>query len=94
MTAEQDPDQTPGAAHRPDGPRMAVLEVRADDLPCRRAWENRHAFEADTGTAPTEHPGLQSPQVVGLHELEAAGEVGFGPVVDVAQALRQLPAGS
>jgi len=64
-------------------------EKRRDDGACLGARHHRHDLEADAQPVPAQHPLLQQPQVVALHELEAAREVRLDPAVDVTQPFRQ-----
>ena len=68
-------------------------EIGLDDRPRLAARDHGDDLERHAAAAPLENPGLDEPQIVAAHELEAAGKVGLDPAVDIFEALRQRPAG-
>jgi len=53
----------------------------------RLARHHRHDLNHSAEASPLENPLLKEPEVVALHELKAAAEVGLDPAVVVPEAL-------
>src|SRR5262249_42351918 len=65
----------------------ASARKQRSDIPRRT---DRHELKLSE-VAPLEHPLHEEAGVVALHQLEAAGEVGLDPTVDVTQPIWQRP---
>src|SRR5262249_25607184 len=76
-------------AHAPRG--SCLVEMRGYHLSGVFARNDRHDFERGAATAPSHRPLLEEAQVVALHELKAAAEVGLDPAVDVLQSGGEHP---
>src|SRR5262245_25283534 len=89
--------RSPVSAHRcradaAGRPPSRAIEVGRDDLPGLGAGNDGNELERGSAAPPPEHPLLQEPRIVALHELEAPAEVRLDPAIDVGQALGQAAA--
>src|SRR5262245_7719156 len=73
----------------PPETRSLLIQERRDDFASFLAADDWHDLEGGSCPSPLEHPLLQQPQVLALHQLEAATEIGFHPAVDVLQTVRE-----
>src|SRR5206468_12138127 len=58
-----------------------------DDAPGILAAHQRHNLQADAKPAQPERPFLEQTRILATQQLEAAGEIGLDPAIDVLQAL-------
>ena len=64
------------------------FKIGLDDRPRLHTRDDRDDFERHACAAPLENRCLNQPEIVGAHELEAAGKVAFDPAVDIFEPLR------
>jgi len=62
--------------------------MRSDNFTGLRAGYHGHYLEGDPRASPLEHPRLQKPQIIALHQLEASTEVWLDPAIDVLKTIR------
>src|SRR5688572_32395741 len=67
--------------------RLLIVEIWSDDFARFGAAEHRHDFEGSARASPLQDPLLKESEVVALHDLKAATEVGLDPTIDVLQTL-------
>jgi hypothetical protein len=70
---------------------IGIAQMRLYDCARVRAADHRHELESRSEATPSQHPLLQQPQVVALHELKTSSKIRLHPTVDVSQAIGKPP---
>jgi len=66
---------------------FSATQVRRDNIASLRAAHHRNNLERDPCTSPIQHPILEQPKVIALHELETTTEVGLDPTINVLETV-------